>query len=74
MNEYLNDFIAARNTRTSAALCELLLVIPLCRTGQFSRSFLPAAVPLWNLLQSGVFSADTLSCFRSAMYLCLLIS
>ena len=31
MNEYLNNFVAARNTRASAALYELDLVIPRCR-------------------------------------------
>ena len=49
MNEYLNNFVAARNTRASAALGELALLIPRCRTDQFSRSFLAAAVRLWNL-------------------------
>ena len=44
MNEYLNHFVAARNTRASAALGELVPVIPRCRTVQFGRSFLPAAV------------------------------
>ena len=43
MNEYLNQFVAARNTRALAALGELALTIPRCRTGQFNRSFLPAA-------------------------------
>ena len=43
MNEYLNNFVAARNTRASAALGELALVIPRCRIDQFSRPFLPAA-------------------------------
>ena len=43
MNEYLNDFVVARNTRASVALDELVLVIPPCRTDQFSLSFLPAA-------------------------------
>ena len=72
MNEYLNHFVAARNTRASAALNELALVIPLCRTDQFNRSFLPAAVRLRNLLLSGVFSNGTLSSFKSAVNLHLL--
>ena len=29
--------------------------VPCCRTNQFSRSSLPAAVCMWNLLPSGVF-------------------
>ena len=40
MNGYLNHIVAARNTRASAALGELTLVIPRCRTDQFSRSFI----------------------------------
>ena len=48
MNEYLDHFVSARNTRASAALGELALVFTRCRTDQFSRSFLPAAVRLWN--------------------------
>ena len=36
MNGYLNNFLAARNTRASAALGELSLVVQRCRTGQLS--------------------------------------
>ena len=43
MNGYLNDFVATRNTRASASQGEFALVLPRCRTDQFSRSFLPAA-------------------------------
>ena len=50
LNEYLNNFVAVCNTRASTALGELALVIPRCRTDQFSRSFLSAAVSLWNML------------------------
>ena len=46
MNEYMNHFVAARNTRVSTALGELALVIPCCRTDQFNRSFLLFAVDL----------------------------
>ena len=38
---------------------------------QLRRSFLPAAVRLWNLLPLGVFSGGTLSSF-TALNLCLL--
>ena len=66
MNEYLNHFVC------EIALCELALVIQRCRTDQFSQSFLPAALHLWNLLPSGVYSGGTLSFFKSAMNMCLL--
>ena len=72
MNEYLNPFVSPRNTRASAALCELTLVIPRCRTDQFSRSRLPAAIRLRNLLPSGMFSGDAFSSFKISMKLRLL--
>ena len=50
MNENLKHCVAARNTRASVALGKLALVISRCRTDQFSRSFLSAAVRLWNVL------------------------
>ena len=71
MHEYLPNFVAARNTRASAALAQLSFVSSRCRTDQFSWSCLPAAVRLWNLLPTGVFSSDTLSYFKSAINLCL---
>ena len=36
MNEYLHNFIVARNARASAALDEIALVISRCGTDQFS--------------------------------------
>ena len=70
MKEYLNYFVTAHNTRTLAVLGELSLVIPRCRTDQFSRSSLPPAC-LCNLLLLGRFTGDTLSSLKSAMILCL---
>ena len=72
MNGYLIHFVAARYARRSAALGELALVIPRCRTDHFSRSLLLAAVRLWKWLPSGVLSSGTLSSFKSAMDLCIL--
>ena len=46
MNEYLKHFAAARNSRASAALGKVALVIPRCRIDQFSRSLMSAAVRL----------------------------
>ena len=70
INQYLKHFVAARNTRASAALGELALVISRCRTDQLSRSFLPDYVCLWNLLPSGVFSGGPLSSSKGAVNLC----
>ena len=44
VNKYLDNFVASRNTRASATLGELGLEIPRCRTDQFNRPFLSAAV------------------------------
>ena len=46
LHEHHHHFVAAWNTRASAAFCELALVIPRCRADQFNRSFLPVAVRL----------------------------
>ena len=46
MNEHLINIVAACNTKASATLGELALVISRCRTDQFSLSFKPAAVRL----------------------------
>ena len=67
MHEYLNRHVAVHNNRASAALGELALVIPRCRTDEFSLTFLPANVHLWNLLPPVVFSCGTLSSFKSDM-------
>ena len=72
MHDYLHHFVAALNTRVLAALSELALAIPRCRTDQFSWSFLPTAFHLWNLLSSGVLSGGTLSSFKNIINLCLL--
>ena len=67
LHAYIHHFVAIRSTRASA-----VIVISRCRTDQFSRPFLPAAVCLWNLLQSVIFSDGILSSFKSAINLCLL--
>ena len=72
MNEYLNPFVATRNTRSLASVDELALVIPRCKTDQLSRSFLAAVGYLWNLLPSGVLGGGILRAFKSSMNLCLL--
>ena len=72
MHEYLHHFVAARYARVSAALSDLALVVPRCLTDQYSRSFLPSAVKLWNLLLSDVVSGSILSLFKGSISLCLL--
>ena len=50
LHEYLHHFVSVCNTKTLAALWEVTLVTPRCRTVSFSRSFLPVAGRLFNLL------------------------
>ena len=71
MHEYFHHFVVACNTRVSAALGELALVIPRCETDQLHRSLLPTPVRLWNLLLSRVLNSGTLSSFKSAVHLCI---
>ena len=69
-NNNLKQFVATRNAQASGALDELALAIPCCyKTHEFSRSFVPAAERLWNLLPSGVVSGDKLGSFKSAVNL-----
>ena len=67
LHEYLHNFAAVYSTIASAALGELALGFPRCRTDQISRSFLPVAI----LLPSDVFGSGTLRTFKSSMNLCL---
>ena len=60
MIEYLKHLVVTRSTRASAALGGLALVFSRCRIDQFYLLFLPAAVRVWNVLPSGVFSRGTL--------------
>ena len=70
MHKSLHNFVAARNTKDSAALGELALVIQRRRTGIFSLSFLPAAVSLRNLLLPGVFGGCILNFFLGLLWTC----
>ena len=61
MHEYRHNFVAVRNTRASAALGKLALVILCCKTDQFSRSLLPIAVCMKLTEVGGVLSGGTSS-------------
>ena len=73
LHEYLHHFVAARNTRASADLCDLAWVIPRCRTDQFSRSCLPVNSSLSVELAGRrmCLVVAFLSSFKSAMKLSL---
>ena len=57
MNNYLHNFVATRNTKTSAALGELALVILRCRTEQFCGT----------CCRRACLEGDNLSSFKSAI-------
>ena len=61
MSDHLNYFVATRHTRIAAAESELVLVIPRCRTDQFSRSFACCCSPV-EIAADGVLSVGTLTC------------
>ena len=60
-------YVAGRSTRRSDALHPWALVTPRFRTAQFSRSFIPACVRLWNLLSASDFAGDDLGAFKTAV-------
>ena len=68
LRKYLHYFVTTRNTRASAAMCELALEIG--RTDLFSLSRLPIVVRLWNLLSLNGFSGGSLGSFKSAINSC----
>ena len=73
MNEYQKHFVAARSTKASTAVGELALVIPRCRTHQFSRSFLPTAVVYGTCCRRARLEVALCS-VKSAVNLCLLMA
>ena len=58
-------FVPTRFTRRIAALHDFVLTAPRFRTVQYSRSFVPASVTLWNELAGCVFDGPNLSSFKS---------
>ena len=64
---YPNLLVPTRVTRRTAVMHDNVLVAPRCRTVQYTRSFVPACVTLWNNLD-GV----DLSSFKSSVNRALL--
>ena len=58
-------YVPARVTRGSQAMHEWAFASVRCRTDQYSRTFMQAAVKKWNSLSSLVFAADTSCGFKS---------
>ena len=56
--------VPSRMTRCTAAMHDYVLLAPRCRTLQYSRSFVPASVTLWNSLPSNVFDGVELCDFK----------
>ena len=64
-SHYPSLFVPTRLTRRAAALHDFVLLAPRCKTVQYSRSFVPACVALWNGLDSSVFDGSNVSSFKS---------
>lgn len=60
-------FVPARCTRRTAVLHDFVLLAPRFKTVQYSRSFIPACVALWNDLAACVFDGSDLSSFKSSV-------
>ena len=60
----LEVFVPVRVTRRVHALHQHALVPTRCHTGQFSRSFFPACVELWNAFDNSVFAGGGLDSFK----------
>ena len=58
-------FAAGRPTRHNLAMHSYTLVCPRCRTFQYSRSFVPACVSLWNVHDVLDFGGDGLGAFKT---------
>ena len=65
------SYVPARSTRYASAAHRHTLKSIRCRTGQFSRCFMPSTVELWNSLPDTVFEGGTLQSFKSSVNLLL---
>ncbi len=75
LNEMLPaPFVAGRVTRGAASAHRNVLSIPVCRTSQFKRSFIPSLTATWNGLADSVFEGVGVSGFktRANRWLCQL--
>ena len=59
------QFVPARVTRYALASHMFAYLSPFCRTSQYSRSFVPHSVSLWNSLGQSVFDGDGLADFKN---------
>ena len=67
-------YVPGRATQLSPAAHPLMLQVPRARAVQYSRSFVPACVDLWNLLDDSAYSGDGLGNFKSAVNHALLVA
>ena len=65
LKQFLLPHVATRATRSGLASHNNRLVVPRCKTVQFSRSFVPFSVQLWNNLPADVFECCSLSGFKA---------
>ena len=73
-SELPRQFVPVRVTRAAIAAHTHAFEVPRCRTVQYSRSFIPWSVSLWNDLDDSVFDSGGLSGFKSRANSLLLAS
>ena len=66
-------YVPARVTRGALVVHRYTYAQPRCRTLQYSRTFIPFSVSLWNDLASSVSDGDGLAGFKSRANASLLI-
>ena len=68
LNSYLpGRFVPLRHTRYAVNLHSNASNPVMCRTDQFSCSFVPSAVGLWYLLDEDVFAGGSVGSFKSGV-------
>ena len=60
-------YVPIRLTRAAVAAHDYAFEVPRCRTVQYSRSFIPWSVSLWNGLGCSAFDGVGLSGFKSSV-------
>ena len=62
-------YVPVRVTPGAVIAHRYIYAPPRCRTSQYSRTFIPLSVSLWNDLSDHVFDGVGLVCFRSGAFL-----
>ena len=61
------QYVLKRPTRGTLAVYSRSFEMPKFRTGQFSCSFVPSCVRLWNWLHESIFAGEGLGAFKTSV-------